>query len=443
MRKSKDGERRELKSPALRRGIERVAIVGLGYIGLPTAAAFASAGLEVVGIDLNQRAVDAVNRGEIHIFENDLAELVQQVHETGRLSATNHPTPADAFIIAVGTPCSEGHRPDITAIESAARDLSRVLVAGNLVILESTSPPGTTEHLCAVLAAYRPDLTFPHLAGDDADIQVAHCPERVLPGRIVRELVENDRIIGGVSPRCAQRAADLYRVFVQGECITTSARMAELVKLSENAFRDVNIAFANEMSLICDKLELDVWELIALANRHPRVNILQPGPGVGGHCIAVDPWFIVHSAPEQSRLIRAAREVNDSKPKHVVAKVKQKAARLKQPVIACLGLAFKPDIDDLRESPAIEIVRDLVHEEVGEILAVEPNIRELPRSLAEIGVRLVDETTAIEVADIVLLLVHHREFVALDPSLLAEKTVIDTRGIWQVPPAKLDGRMAA
>jgi UDP-N-acetyl-D-mannosaminuronic acid dehydrogenase len=307
-----------------------------------------------------------------------------------------------------------------------------VLEKGNLVVLESTSPVGTTDKFCAWLAQLRPDLTFPNEVGENADVQIAYCPERVLPGRVLMELVSNDRILGGMTPLCAQRAQDLYQIFVQGVTHLTDAKSAEMVKLTENAYRDVNIAFANELSLLCERHEIDVWEVIDLANRHPRVQVLKPGPGVGGHCISVDPWFLVDSAPDLAKLIRTARQVNDSKPEHVLTKVRTIAQRFKEPVIACLGLAFKPDIDDLRESPALHIAERLAEEQLGQLAVVEPYISELPASLmGRNQVRLSDMASAIKPADIVLLLVDHKQFRRVDRQSLREKVVIDTRGLWR------------
>jgi UDP-N-acetyl-D-mannosaminuronic acid dehydrogenase len=408
-----------------------VSVVGLGYIGLPTAAVLAHRGVDVIGVDINAQAVETINGGRIHIVEPELDVMVRGAVAAGRLRAVTAPEPADAFIIAVPTPLDPNHTPDLSCVRSAAEAIAPVLRPGNLVILESTSPVGTTERLAQWLADARPDLRFPHQAGTDADIQISYCPERVLPGHVLRELTDNDRIIGGMTPRCADRTEELYRVFVRGRCVITDTRTAEMVKLTENAFRDVNIAFANEISLICESLRINVWELIELANLHPRVTILQPGPGVGGHCIAVDPWFIVDSAPELARLITTARLVNDEKPRFVVAKVLDKARRFKSPVIACFGLAFKADIDDLRESPAVEIVRELASTSDAAILAVEPHIDELPPELAGYAnVRLSEPEAALHDADIVVLLVNHRAFGRVDERLLAEKIVIDTRGSW-------------
>ncbi len=406
-----------------------VSVVGLGYIGLPTAAVLASRGIQVIGVDVSEKVVNTLNSGKVHIVEPDLDVVVRGVVNAGAFRAVTKPEPAEAFLIAVPTPFHDGHKPDISYVEAAALSIAPVLQRGNLVILESTSPVGTTEKISHWLAEARPDLSFPHQVGESADIQVAHCPERVLPGHVLRELIENDRIIGGLSHLCTKKATELYQIFVEGKCIATDARTAEMSKLTENAFRDVNIAFANELSLICDRLGIDVWELIALANHHPRVNILQPGPGVGGHCIAVDPWFIVDSAPEEARLIRTAREVNDSKPHYVIGKIQAAAERFKTPVIACLGLAFKADIDDLRESPALEIVKHLASTMKSELLVAEPYIEELPRSLAGYGnVKLVTVEDALAKADIVAVLVNHQPFSQVDRSLLANKVIVDTRG---------------
>ncbi len=410
----------------------RVTMVGLGYIGLPTAAVMASRGLEVIGLDVDQGAVDTINSGGVHIVEPDLDIVVRSVVTTGNLRATTIAEPSDAFLIAVPTPFKSGHKPDLSYIQAAANAIAPVLETGNLIVLESTSPVGTTEKVAQWLAQARPDLSFPQQAGDQSDIMLAYCPERVLPGYVLQELVNNDRIIGGMSDRCSQRATELYKIFVKGDCLPTTARTAELCKLTENACRDVNIAFANEMSLVCEELSVNVWELIALANRHPRVNILQPGPGVGGHCIAVDPWFIVDSVPESTQLIRTAREVNDGKPQHVIKRVLAKAERFKSPSIACFGLAFKADIDDLRESPALGICRDLASQLEGTVMVVEPNIDELPESLKTLSnVRLCSVQEALKEADILLGLVDHSEFRTLNPESLVEKVVIDTRGMWR------------
>lgn len=413
-------------------GYETVSVIGLGYIGLPTSAILATHGVHVIGVDLNPVVVETINQGRIHIVEPELEAVVSGVVSAGRLRAVSRPEPSDAYIIAVPTPFHEDHTPDLTYVQAAAGSIAPYLNKGVLVILESTSPVGTTEQLSRWLAAHRPDLRFPHQAGEAADVNVVYCPERVLPGHVLHELVYNDRIVGGLTNVCAERAASLYNIFLKGQCVITNARTAEMAKLSENAFRDVNIAFANELAEIADRLDINVWELIEVANRHPRVKILQPGPGVGGHCIAVDPWFLVHSAPAESRLIRTAREINDDKPRQIVCRVKQRAARFSRPVIACLGLSYKADIDDLRESPAVEIVREIAQEQMGPILVVEPHVKELPASLQGMeGVTLAALETALQQADLIVLLVNHRQFKSVDRRILMEKVVIDTRGLWR------------
>ncbi|WP_282040872.1 UDP-N-acetyl-D-mannosamine dehydrogenase [Halomonas alimentaria] len=419
-----------------------ISVIGLGYIGLPTAAVIASRRKKVVGVDINQHAVDTINRGDIHIVEPELDIVVHAAVKEGYLRATTTPEPADAFLIAVPTPFKaengNDHVPDLSYIEAASKAIAPALKQGDLVILESTSPVGATEQMAAWLAEARPDLTFPQTHGEESDIRVAHCPERVLPGHVVRELVENDRVIGGMTAKCSKVATALYQIFVEGECITTTARTAEMAKLTENSFRDVNIAFANELSIICDKIDISVWELIRLANRHPRVNILQPGPGVGGHCIAVDPWFIVSETPEEARLIRTAREVNDGKPQWVIDKVNEAVGKFlsenpdktaKDVTIACFGLAFKPDIDDLRESPALKIARLVSEAQPGNVLAIEPNIKSLDIS----GLKLTGIEDGLG-ADIFVLLVDHREFKGNSPELRLDKIIIDTRGIWSGKP---------
>jgi UDP-N-acetyl-D-mannosaminuronic acid dehydrogenase len=411
---------------------DEVSVIGLGYIGLPTAAALATRGLNVTGVDVNARSVELINAGQAPFVEPDLAVAVSGAVAMGRLRAKTAPEPADAFILAVPTPFTEGHAADLSYIQSAATSIAPHLKPGNLVVLESTSPPGTTIQLSRWLEELRPDLTFPHTHGDTAQIRVAHCPERVLPGRIMIEIVTNDRVIGGVSQRCAEAARVLYETFTQGECLVTDATTAEMAKLSENAFRDVNIAFANELSMVCDHVGTDVADVIALANRHPRVGILQPGPGVGGHCIAVDPWFIVGAAPDQARLIRLARQVNDERPGYIIAEVTRTAARFRSPVIACLGLAFKANVDDLRESPALNITRDLAASGIGDILVVEPNVGELPPALIESGrVKLSELDAALADADIIVVLVDHDAFRNVKRTSLRGKVVFDTRGIWR------------
>jgi UDP-N-acetyl-D-mannosaminuronic acid dehydrogenase len=416
----------------MKSGFKCVSMVGLGYIGLPTAAMLASRKIKVVGVDISQHAVDTINRGEIHIVEPELDIIVQAAVTQGYLRATTKPEPADAFLIAVPTPFKGDHEPDLSYVEAAAKSIAPVLKKGDLVILESTSPVGTTEQMADWLAQARNDLSFPHQIGEQADVNIAYCPERVLPGKVVHELVSNDRVIGGMTQRCSQRATELYKTFVEAKCIPTNARTAEMCKLTENSFRDVNIAFANELSIICDKLDINVWELIKLANHHPRVNILQPGPGVGGHCIAVDPWFIVSKTPEVARLIHTARQVNDGKPHYVVEKLLSAAAAVTDPVIACLGLAFKPDIDDLRESPAMEVVQLIAEQKMGHVLIAEPHIEHLPPSLTQLdNIELVSADEAVRRANIIVMLVSHQVFYAIDRAQLEGKQVIDTRGVWQ------------
>jgi len=411
----------------------RVAVIGLGYIGLPTAVALATRGVDVVGVDVNPAVVDAVENGHVPLVEPDLAVGVSGAVSMGRLKATTDTPEADAYIIAVPTPFNDDHTADLSYIRHAAEQIAPQLRGGEVVVVESTSPPGTTETVSRWLAELRPDLVFPHATEGIPDVYVAHCPERVLPGRIMIEMVTNDRVVGGVSPRCAEKAAALYRVFCQGEILLTDAGSAEMAKLVENAYRDVNIAFANELSLICDSLKLDVWEVIKMANRHPRVNILTPGPGVGGHCIAVDPWFIVGVAPDQARLIKAAREVNDSKPHYVAAQVAKTVKRFRDPVVACLGLTFKANVDDIRESPAREVVSLLAHELPDvDIRVADPYVGDLPSELAaRSNVQLQRAAEAIAAADVVVMLVEHDKFKALSRNLLEGKVVFDTQGVWR------------
>ena len=393
-----------------------ICVIGLGYIGLPTASLLGTKGYRVHGVDTSRHVVDTINEGRIHIVEPDLDILVKSAVQSGNLTAGLEPQKADVFILAVPTPFKENHQPDLSYVEAATRMIAPYVEAGNIVILESTSPVGTTDDVVArILKEAGHDI--------DKDVYVAHCPERVLPGRILTELVENDRIVGGVNKIATEKAVEFYNTFVRGKVLVTDSRTAEMAKLTENSFRDVNIAFANELSLICDQENISVWELIALANRHPRVNILQPGPGVGGHCIAVDPWFIVARAPKLSRLIRTAREVNDYKPEWVIEKVRRSADKFKRPVIGCLGLAFKADVDDLRESPAVDIVRTLIGEDVGHVLVAEPNLRE------HTEFELKPYEDVVSAADIVLLLVDHKEFRDLKAANLKEKILIDTRGV--------------
>ena len=416
---------------------ETISVIGLGYIGLPTAAVFASKGKKVVGVDINARAVETINRGAIHIVEPDLDQVVHAAVTRGDLRATTQPEPADAFLIAVPTPFKDDHQPDLRFVKAAAESIAPVLKKGDLVILESTSPVGSTEQMADWLAAARPDLRFPQ-HGETPDVFVAYCPERVLPGQVMVELINNDRVIGGMTPACSARASELYRIFLKGECVETNARTAEMCKLTENSFRDVNIAFANELSLICADQGINVWELIALANRHPRVNILQPGPGVGGHCIAVDPWFIVAQNPELARLIRTAREVNDAKPQWVLDQVKtalaecltQTGKRASDITIACFGLAFKPNIDDLRESPAVGVAQKIAEWHRGITWVVEPHITQIADALAG-KAELVSGEQALAQADILVMLVDHRAFRAIDAAQVQQQWIVDTKGVWR------------
>ncbi|WP_374419638.1 UDP-N-acetyl-D-mannosamine dehydrogenase [Novosphingobium arvoryzae] len=411
-----------------------VCVVGLGYIGLPTAAIVARVGCKVRGIDVSRHVVDTINRGEIHIEEVDLDGLVQGVVARGLLSASTEIAPADVFIIAVPTPFDANHAPDISYVLAAGEAVASVLKAGDTVILESTSPVGTTEQLRDLIAARRPDLKCPGLTAETPDVSIAYCPERVLPGKILEELTNNDRSIGGITPRCARKALAFYKRFVRGTCVTTDARSAEMTKLVENAYRDVNIAFANELSMVADTMGLDVWEVIRLANRHPRVNILTPGPGVGGHCIAVDPWFIVHGAPEQTPLIRTARGVNDGKIHHVIAQAEALIAAHPQARVACLGLAFKANIDDFRESPARLVAVTLARKFGDRIAVVEPYAAQLPKEFDGTAASLIDIDTALETSDILIVLVDHDAFKAVPLAERAHKLVYDTRGIWLDQP---------
>ncbi|MGX7951259.1 UDP-N-acetyl-D-mannosamine dehydrogenase [Tsuneonella sp. HG249] len=409
-----------------------VCVIGLGYIGLPTAAVIARANCRVTGVDLSQAVVDTINRGEIHIEEVDLDGLVQGVVQRGMLVASTEIVPADVFVIAVPTPFEKdgNHTPDVSYVIAAATSVAAVLKKGDVVILESTSPVGTTEILRDRLSALRPDLAMPGLTDGTPDVAIAYCPERVLPGRILEELTHNDRSIGGITPRCARKALAFYKLFVRGTCVTTDARSAEMTKLVENAYRDVNIAFANELSMIADRMGLDVWEVIRLANRHPRVNVLQPGPGVGGHCIAVDPWFIVHGAPQEARIIRTAREVNDAKMHHVLARATALVEANPGVPVACLGLAFKANIDDFRESPARFVAASLARKFGERVRIVEPYATALPMEFDATGARLVDIDTALETCGVLVALVDHDVFRAIPLQERSAAAIYDTRGIW-------------
>tara|TARA_A100001388_G_scaffold159362_1_gene118878 strand:- start:35670 stop:36950 length:1281 start_codon:yes stop_codon:yes gene_type:complete len=417
-----------------------ISVIGLGYIGLPTAAIFAASGKNVIGVDIDRKVIDTINRGEIHIAEPGLDLIVKDTVNSGKFKAVETPVASDAFLIAVPTPFyprearNDIPKPNLEYIKAAALSISPVLKKGDLIVLESTSPVGTTKKLSKWLENERSDLTFPQTHGEDSDIRISHCPERVLPGRIMKELVENDRLIGGITKKCADFTINLYKSFVKGECVVTDSCTAEMAKLTENSCRDMQIAFANELSVMCDKLNIDVWELISLANRHPRVNILQPGPGVGGHCIAVDPWFLVSQMPDKSKLIHTARLVNDSKPDWVISKASESINKflkknpqksLKDVTVACYGLTFKPNIDDLRESPALEITNKIAKKYDCKVIAVEPNISLDEKVSKHFKLNKIDQ--AIKEADIHLLLVDHSDFYNISPP---GQYVIDTKGIW-------------
>lgn len=413
----------------------KVAVIGLGYIGLPTAAVIARTGVQVLGIDVSEHVVETVNSGKVHIEEVDLDGLVSGVVARGHLRASTLIEPADVFVIAVPTPFKDDHQPDIGYVLKAATTVAAVLKAGDIVVLESTSPVGTTEQVRDLLAQLRPDLKMPGKSAELADVSIAYCPERVLPGRILVELIDNDRVIGGITPRCARKALAFYRRFVRGACVTTTSRAAEMTKLTENAFRDVNIAFANELSLVADTMGVDVWEVIRLANRHPRVNILSPGPGVGGHCIAVDPWFLVSAAPEQTPLIRTAREVNDGKVAHSIARAAALIDAHPAEPVACMGLAFKANIDDFRESPALKVAAALAELYGERIRIVEPYAQALPKAFDGTGAALIDLDDAIEQCPVMIVLVDHEVFKSIPLDERATKAVYDTRGIWPDQPA--------
>jgi UDP-N-acetyl-D-mannosaminuronic acid dehydrogenase len=409
-----------------------VCVVGLGYIGLPTAAIIARAGCPVLGLDVSDHVVETINRGEIHIEEVDLDGLVQGVVQRGLLKASTTIAPADVFVIAVPTPFfNDGkHTPDTSYVMDAADKVASVLKKGDCIILESTSPVGTTEAMRDALAKARPDLAMPGLSEGTPDVSLAYCPERVLPGKILEELTHNDRSIGGITPRCARKALAFYKRFVKGECVVTDANSAEMTKLVENAFRDVNIAFANELSMIADKQGLDVWEVIRLANRHPRVNILQPGPGVGGHCIAVDPWFIVNGAPDEAKIIRQARETNDAKMHHVLERAAKLIEENPEAKIGCLGLAFKANIDDFRESPARFVAAALARDYGNRVKVVEPYASELPSEFDGSDAELIDIDTALEDCGVLIVLVDHDIFKVIPAEEREGVAVYDTRGIW-------------
>lgn len=404
-----------------------VCVVGLGYIGLPTAALLASKGYDVIGVDTNPEVIRSIQDGKAHIAEAELDSLLEKAVSTGKLRATSECEPADIFIIAVPTPLNQDKTPDLSAVESAFDSITLLLKQGDLVILESTCPVGTTEAMVKRLVAQRPDLPN--------KFHVAYCPERVLPGQILKELVENDRVVGGVTPVCTEQAIAFYQTFVKGECFATNSKTAELCKLTENSYRDVNIAFANELSMICDQQGVDVWALIKLANRHPRVNVLQPGCGVGGHCIAVDPWFIVNQSPESTQLLQAARAVNDSKSLWVLQRIQEAIATIQAetgttPTVACLGITFKANVDDVRESPALEIVANLAEQYPNQILVVEPNLKKLPTTLQKKQIRHISLDQAFKDADLLVLLVDHKEFKKPPINSDKKQTVLDFKGLW-------------
>lgn len=416
---------------------QTVVILGLGYIGLPTAAVIASRGIKVIGVDTKPEVVETVASGAIHIAEPDLDGLVQKVVANGTLTTAHKPVPADVFIIAVPTPIDVDNKPDLSSVMAAVDSIVDLIAPGNLIILESTSPIGTTDRIANVIGQRRSDLRIGANGKDErACVSVAYCPERVLPGRILTELVNNDRCIGGVSPSSTRLAQRFYKMFVRGACVPTTAKSAELVKLTENAYRDTNIAFANELSLICDRHDINVWEVIDLANRHPRVNILKPGPGVGGHCIAVDPWFIIDSAPDLARMIRMSREVNDGKTDAVFDRADELIGERPYASIACCGLAFKANVDDLRESPALKVALRLAQKYGSRLKVVEPNVRKLPCEFAQYGVELVSIDDAVKSCEVAVVLVSHDEFKMVPLAERRHLEVIDTCGIWQDMPIR-------
>ncbi|MER2264523.1 UDP-N-acetyl-D-mannosamine dehydrogenase [Methylobacterium oxalidis] len=416
------------------RNRQTISVIGLGYVGLPTAATFASRGLHVIGVDIREDAVERIRTGQAHFIEPDLDIVLRAVVTAGNLRATTQPEPADAFLIAVPTPIRDDKTADLTAVRSALASVAPVLKRGDLIIIESTCPVGTTQGAAEQLRGLRPDLTFPDTDPETSDILLAYSPERILPGHTLRELIENPRTYGGLDHRSAVAAKELYAVFATGPQRLTTAPTAELSKLVENAYRDVNVAFANELSLVCDALGLDVWSVIRLANLHPRVNILAPGAGVGGHCIPVDPWFIHEALPQQTPLIRASREVNDGKPRFLADKIAGIASRFREPKIALLGLTYKPNVDDLRESPALHIACDLADRRIGQLMIVEPHVPELPEGLSDrTNVELMSLNDAVAAADVVAVLVAHDRFRNLNRGAVSAKIVVDAVGLLAQP----------
>jgi UDP-N-acetyl-D-mannosaminuronic acid dehydrogenase len=409
-------------------------IIGLGYVGLPTAVLFASKGIKVIGVDINPKIINKINTGNAHIVEPGLQEMLRTIVNSGYLKAVSIPQPADVFIIAVPTPITKDKLPDLNAFESALRSIAPFIQKGNLIIIESTVPLKTTKNAAYTLSQMRADLTFPLDEKKVSDISIAYCPERVLPGDIIRELVETPRIIGGLNEASAHYAAEVYRLFCKRELILTDALTAEMIKLTENSYRDVSIAFANEISMLCDEYKINAREVIELANHHPRVNILNPGSGVGGHCIPIDPWFIVSTFPEKARLIRMAREVNDAKTEYIFQQILDKAKNDEKYKIAILGISYKANVEDIRESPAIKIINKLINSDNLHLYITDPYVEKLPEELERIeSINFVSLEEAILLADIIVILTGHDQYKSLkDKIFLANKYIIDTTGITDV-----------
>lgn len=403
--------------------MKNICVIGLGYIGLPTASILATKGYDVLGVDIDRKIIDTINKGSVHFLEPDLEILVQAGVKSNKLKASLKPDRADVYIICVPTPFKENHDPDLSHVEKATSSILPYIGKGSLVILESTSPVGTTENIVAEILK-ESGLKI------GKELFIAYCPERVLPGHILKELVENDRVIGGIDKESALKAKELYSSFVNGRIYITNTKTAEMVKLVENSYRDVNIAFANEISMISEEMGIDIWELRELANKHPRVNILEPGPGVGGHCIAVDPWFIVSVAKKRAKIIKTAREVNEEKVEYVIDKIVESINKIKnkkrdEVVVGCMGLTYKPDIDDLRESPAVKIVKRLEKLNIAKLLLCDPNVK------VNKYFNVADIDTVLEKSDILVILVSHREFYNIDREKLKEKILIDIKGVFR------------